>query len=270
MSDSEPLTFEKTKFTILDNIVFIRNTRWFVIPTAIIGVIISFLAWTILVPPRDLTALNNINNYLSFTQSLTLLIWGLAISILIINIPLFYILIFKGRRQEKELLLIQSGLRRRSYLMNFELVEPEIKINEGDTRLEKIMNHLSFVFPEVQRINEKRIKKKNSAEKYASKFKRKAHFLKNYDLGIKTVTGFFIIQFYKNMTLNDIEKIAKKFSHEKKYLDVAIQRVILVGNDFDFSVDKQPLLEMMDSLKRNIHLDIIKEGEYGYSTIWID
>ena len=49
-----------------------------------------------------------------------------------------------------------------------------------------------------------------------------------------------------------------------------IQRIIIVGKEFDSSFEKEILIEKMSQLKRKIHVDMILEDEYGYSTIWID
>lgn len=262
--------FEETKSTILDYFLMFKQVKWAVATTMIasIAILLLIIGLTDLImrevsisPDPKISGLIVLGIAMIFALSL----W-LPIS----NGRLFLKIIAKGRKQQKELLTIQSHLMRRSYLMNFELVEPEIIIQEGEPKLEKIMNHLSFVFPEIDRVNKKRIKKTKSVEKYTKKFKRKLHFLRNYDLGIKTSTGWYVVQFYENLVhFDDVEKIVKKFSLEKS-IGGEIQRVIIVGKKFDSSFEKNKIIEKMASLKRKIHVDIILEEEFGYSTIWID
>jgi len=267
-NDDSDFGFEETKSTVLDYFLLFKQVKWAVATTLFVSIAI----FLILVGLFDLIIESiteheqNISGLivLGFATIFTLSLW-LPFS----NGRLFFKIIAKGRKQQKELLQIQSQLIRKSYLMNFELVEPEIIVKDGNPRLEKIMNHLSFVFPEVDRINKKRIKKSKSVEKYANKFKRKMHFLHNYDLGIKTSTGWFVIQFFDEVNFDSVEKIVKKFSLEKTF-GGEIQRIVIVGKHFDSSFEHDQLIEKMILLKRKIHLDMILEEEFGYSTIWID
>ncbi|MCV0411391.1 hypothetical protein [Nitrosarchaeum sp.] len=269
MEDND-VGFEETKSTILDYFLMFKETKWVVIST--IGVSITIF----LVVIGLFNILLETSHIFSQTNQLVLLLFGLAILFTlglwlpISNGGLFLKIITKGKKQQKELLKIQSYLIRRSYLMNFELVEPEIIIKEGNPKLEKIMNHLSFVFPEIDRINKKRIKKNKSVEKYKKKQKGKIHFLRNYDLGIKTSTGWYIIQFYENsVKIRDIEEIIKKFSFEKN-IGLEIRRIIIIGKIFDNAFEKENIRSTMDLLKRKIHVDLILENNFGYSTVWID
>ena len=268
-NDNANFGFEETKSTILDYFLMFKEVNWAVTTTIgssiILFLVIIGLFNLVLDPNRPSQGISGLI-VLGFVVAFTLSLW-LPIS----NSRLFSKIITKGRQQQRELLKIQSHLIRKSYLMNFELVEPEIIIKEGIPKLEKMMNHLSFVFPEIDRINKKRIKKNKSVEKYAKKFKRKMHFLRNYDLGIKTSTGWFVVQFYENLVkFDDVEKIVKKFTFEKNLLGAEIQRIIIVGKKFDSSFEKIELVDKMALLKRKINVDIILEEKYGYSTIWID
>jgi len=264
--------FEETKSTILDYFLMFKEVKWAVATTIVVSAILMliviglfnvFLGIESEVPIFD-------QKQASMIVLGLVTIFSLGLWLPILNGRLFLKIIVKGRKQQKELLEIQSHLIRRSYLMNFELVEPEIIIKEGDQKFEKIFNHLSFVFPDIARKNQKRIKKKRSAEIYSNKFKRKVHFLKKYDLGIKTVLGWYVVQFYDNVVnFEDVKKIVKKFSLEKT-MGGEIQRIIIVGKEFDSSFEKEILIEKMSQLKRKIHVDMILEDEYGYSTIWID
>jgi len=269
-NDDADIGLEETKSTILDYFLMFKEVKWAVATTIGVSIVIFLIViglFNIILETVSDSSQQTLNGLivLGFVAVLTLSLW-LPFS----NGRLFLKMIANGRKQQSELLAIQSHLMRKSYFMNFELVEPEIIIKEGDPKLEKIMNHLSFVFPEINRINIKRIKKIKSVEKYAKKFQRKLHFLRNYDLGIKTSTGWYVIQFYEKLiNFKDIEKIVKKFSLEKT-IGGEIQRVIIVGKEFDSSFEKEKLIENMYSLKRKIHVDIILEDEYGYSTVWID
>ena len=263
--------FEETKSTILDYFLMFKQVKWAVVTTMVVSVAIFLITIGLFDMVMRTASVSSEQNLIGLIALGFATIFALSLWLPFSNGRLFLKIIVKGRRQQKELLTIQSHLMRRSYLMNFELVEPEIIIKEGEPKLEKIMNHLSFVFPEIDRVNKKRIKKTKSVEKYASKFKRKMHFLRNYDLGIKTSTGWYVIQFYENLIkFEDVEKIVKKFTLEKTLLGAEIQRIIIVGKKFGSSFEKEQLVEKMTLLKRKIHVDIILEEEYGYSTIWID
>ncbi len=267
MSDNEPISFEKTKSTVVDFIVYLRRSRTVTIITTGVNAILVLFALLVYFPVEGTPA-----SFWPAEQSLKWLVGTIVVFTvitLLFNSKLIFETTFRSKQKEKELRFIQSALIRRSYLMNFELVEPEIQIDSGEKRLEKIMNHLSFVFPEIEKINNKRISKNQSVEKYNKRFKRKFHFLNKYDLSIYTELGYFIINFYDKVDFKEIESISKKFSREKKG-DVQIERVILVGKEFKFSTEKQNMEDMMISIKRKIHLDVIKEDENGYSIIWID
>ena len=266
MSD-EPISFEKTKSTVVDFIVYLKRSRTVTIITTGVNATLVLFALIIYFPVEGTPA-----SFWPAEQSLKMLVGTIVVFTVVtflLNSKLIFKTTYGSKQKEKELRFIQSALIRRSYLMNFELVEPEITIDSGDKKLEKIMNHLSFVFPEVEKINKERIKKKQPVEKYNKKFKRKFHFLNKYDLSIETELGYFIINFYDKISLDEVKKISKKFSREKKG-DVQIERVILVGREFEFDTEKQNMENMMMMVKRGIHLDIIKEDDNGYSTIWID
>ncbi len=268
-NDDVDFGFEETKSTILDYFLMFQEVKWAVITT--IGTSIALILLVI----GLFSIILNANLDSLEANQIGFLVFGLGIILVlslllpVYNGDLFFKTITKGRRQQRELLAIQSNLIRRSYLMNFELVEPEIIIREGDSKLERIMNHLSLVFPEVSRINKKRIGKEMSAEQYAKKFKRKMHFLRNYDLGIKTSTGWFVVQFFDKVKFSDIEEIVRKFSFDKA-VGANIQRIIIVGKVFDSSFEKEKLEEKMNEFKRKEHVDIILEDQFGYSTVWID
>ena len=104
--------------------------------------------------------------------------------------------------------MIHSKLVHRSYLINFELVTAT-----GKTRLEKLVNHLSLVFPEVKQKLNKLERKNMSITKFQKrqKSRKKLNFSDNYDLALRTSMGLFMIKtFDKTVTFEDVQKCCKK------------------------------------------------------------
>ena len=172
-------------------------------------------------------------------------------------------IVTKGRKTHKDLLEIHSSFIHRSYVTTFELVRPQ-----GDTRIDRLFNHLSLVFPEVERIK-KRLDKKN---KKFSDIKLVNLVYTNYDKAFVTATGLFLIKiFEKTVTFDDVESVIKELNiHQKiaKASDNHIMRVICLAEKFDSSFEN---IDYEKFSKRNYYkIDLISEDEFGYSTIWID
>lgn len=268
-SDEEDFGFEETKSTILDYFVMFQRAKWAVITTIACSLLILGLTFGLF---STLYANHGLMEPKIFSMMIMLLvvIFSLAIWLPISNGGLLLKVIFSGRKLQKELIQIQNILMRKSYLINFELVEPTIVNSNGDNKLEKIMNHLSLVFPDIAQINNKRLDKNRSVEEYASKFKRKLHFLRDYDLGIKTILGWYVIQFFtSDINQDEIQKIIKKFSLEKSLLGADIQRIILICSEPNDLFNENDIIQFMESLNSNIQIDLITENNYGYSTVWI-
>lgn len=269
-SDEEDFGFEETKSTILDYFVMFQRAKWAVITTIASSLLILGLTFGLF---STVFEIHGLLEPKIFTMIIffIVIIFSLAIWLPISNGGLLLKVIFSGKRLQRELVGIQNILIRKSYLINFELVEPSIVITQGEPNLEKIMNHLSLVFPDVLRINNKRIKKRETAEKFASKFKRKLHFLRNYDLGIKTILGWYVIQFYdSNLSNENIQEVIKKFSLEKSLFGANIQRLILICKNPSSSFNEQDVIDFMQNLESKIKIDIITQNEYGYSTVWVN
>jgi hypothetical protein len=180
-------------------------------------------------------------------------------------------------------LKIQSQLVRRSYILNFELEE-----SVGVSQRDKIFNHLCLVFPQVNEVKKKRLKKGYTNIDQQSKWKLTNWFIrhnpvqryifKNFEYSFRTSTGIFIIKINNDETLTfeEIEKTVKDirkkmiitgFGIEEKGF---IHRLIFLTKSFDDTISKQELDTKIKNLKSDYLIDIIKEEEFGYSTIWIN
>ena len=104
-------------------------------------------------------------------------------------IPFFgwivYWLVGKGRKSHRELLEIHSDFTHRSYVTTFELVP-----YQGETKIDRLFNHLSLVFPEVEREKKKLDKK---SKKLSDRSKPKLRYT-NFDQVFRTDTGDFIFK----------------------------------------------------------------------------
>ena len=190
----------------------------------------------------------------------------------ILVIPFFgwivYWLVGKGRKSHRELLEIHSDFIHRSYVTTFELVP-----YQGETKIDRLFNHLSLVFPEVERIKKKLDKK---SKKLSDLSKPKLRYT-NFDQVFRTDTGDFIFKIFKTtVKWEHIEKIIKQLNREQSMQKVfdtqVIIRVICLADKYDPFFESNDLLtSKMKETKRNYYkIDLILEEKFGYSTIWID
>ena len=189
----------------------------------------------------------------------------------ILVIPFFgwivYWLVGKGRKSHRELLEIHSDFIHRSYVTTFELVP-----YQGETKIDRLFNHLSLVFPEVERIKKKLDKK---SKKLSDLSKPKLRYT-NFDQVFRTDTGDFIFKIFKTtVKWEHIEKIIKELNREQRMQKVfdtqVIIRVICLADKYDPFFESDDLVSKMKETKRNYYkIDLILEREFGYSTIWID
>ena len=190
----------------------------------------------------------------------------------ILVIPFFgwivYWLVGKGRKTHRELLEIHSDFIHRSYVTTFELVP-----YQGETKIDRLFNHLSLVFPEVERIKKKLDKKSKKLSDYS---KPKLRYT-NFDQVFRTDTGDFIFKIFKTtVKWEHIEKIIKELNREQRMQKVfdtqVIIRVICLADKYDPFFESNDLLtSKMKETKRNYYkIDLILEEKFGYSTIWID
>ena len=172
MSDEKDFGFEETKSAIFDYYVLFKEVQGTLI-WIIVGSVFSFLLFKetffhLLEYFRDnglvftgaespFVFVNHLNGAFIHSMIGFMLVPCVAVPIA----WLFYTTIIKGRKLQKNLINFQSNLIKRSYLTNFELVEPEIIIQGGDPKLEKFVNHLSLVFTDINKKNKKRLKKEN-------------------------------------------------------------------------------------------------------------
>ena len=174
----------------------------------------------------------------------------------------------QGRKSHRELLEIHSDFINRSYVTTFELVP-----YQGETKIDRLFNHLSLVFPEVERIKKKLDKK---SKKLSDLSKPKLRYT-NFDQVFRTDTGDFIFKIFKTtVKWEHIEKIIKQLNREQsmqKLFDTqVIMRVICLADKYDPFFESNDLLtSKMKETKRNYYkIDLILEEKFGYSTIWID
>tara|TARA_Y100000590_G_scaffold462778_1_gene627794 strand:- start:2256 stop:3092 length:837 start_codon:yes stop_codon:yes gene_type:complete len=206
-------------------------------------------------------------------------VFGIGMLLLINSIYLGTKFLRKRRELQYKFLKIQSELIRRSYLLNFELEE-----FEGTSRIDKIFNHLCLVFPQVNEIKKKRIKKgfrsfDEQSDSSWSRFRRKVFFLRRYDLAVRTSTGYFIVKIVEdeNFKFKDVEDEINSLQRQLKIESFGmgsgndiVSRFVFLSRHYDDSFSKDDLREKMKSIKRSFFVDLIKEDDYGYSTIWID
>ena len=292
MPDEKDLDIEETKSTILDYFILFKEVRAALI-WIILGSVLSFLlfketffhlvehfrenglAYTI--PDEPFTFVIHLDGAFIYSMIGFVLVPCIAVPIA----WLFYTTIIKGQKLQKHLIDFQSDLIRRSYLTNFELVEPEIIIEDGDPKLEKFVNHLSLVFTDINKKNKKRLKKGKTVEQFWVWKKRRFSMWKDYFFVTNTKTNLYVTQYFEQtISVEEIQKIIKLLEKEKmkdtitglKIFSVLPSsiRLIILGEKVDSSFNDENITETMNELKRKIKVDIILENEYGYSTIWID
>ena len=205
-------------------------------------------------------------------------VFGIGIVLLINSVYLGTKFLKKRKELQYKFLKIQSELVRRSYLLNFELEE-----SEGTSQVDKIFNHLCLVFPQVNEVKKNRIRMGFSSfdeqtNSSWSKFRRKVFFLRKYDLAVLTSTGYFVVKIIDEdeFKLKDVEEEINSLQRQLKIESLGmgdkqtIARFIFLSRNYGDDFSKDTLTDRMKSIQRSFFVDLIKEDEYGYSTIWID
>jgi len=197
------------------------------------------------------------------------LIFGAGLAT-VITLVLIVLWLKKKRKSRRNVLEVHSSFVRSSYITTFELIP-----FEGETKIDRLCNHLSLVFPEVQTVKEKNDKK----GKKFSDLETEELLFKDYDLDFQTDTGKFIIKIFtrnlpKIVKFDDIEKIIKDLNNKQRPLKFAsnpIMRVVCLADKYDPFFETEDFLSKMKETKRNYYkIDLILQREFGYSTIWID
>ncbi len=163
---------------------------------------------------------------------------------------------YRGHAHRQEFESIERQFIRQSYLVNF-----ETSIPEGDTKVDKILNQSSYVFPVLKVLKQK---------KYANKNKVKLNERINgdtIDAIVPTKKGDFIVNFYdETLTYDEIKSLCQKLTKSRS----RIYRVLCIAKDFEQELQTQKLVDLMDDLPKYFKLDLIFEEDQGYSMLWID
>ena len=169
---------------------------------------------------------------------------------------LFVWVTYRGQSHTKELESIERQFIRQSYLVNF-----ETSIPEGETRVDKILNQASLVFPTLKELQR---------EEYANKIRVKTNEKINshtIDAIVNTKKGDFIIKFFDNpVSFDDLKSLCEALSKTR----ARVFRVLCVAKEFDETLQSNKLVDLMDGLPKYFKLDLIFEEEQGYSMLWID
>ncbi len=178
---------------------------------------------------------------------------GNGIAIGLLGFLVFWVT-YRGHKHTTELESIERQFIRQSYLVNF-----ETSIPEGDTKVDKILNQASLVFPAL-----KYIQQKKSANKIKLNVQVNGYAI---DAIVPTKKGDFIVKFFDNVvTYDEIKSLCGKLSKSR----VRIYRVLCIAKDFQQELQTPKLVDLMDDLTTYFKVDLIFEEEQGYSMLWID
>ena len=264
------IDFEKTQSMIVDYIDFRKSMEWFAPAMAAIGILLMVLTGifgTLYVPTLT-------DEMLTTTVAGVIGIFlGIGGFMLIMGVIFSVKLLYKRSDTFRRMHSVHNSVIRKSYFIHFELVDAT-----GNTRLEKLMNHLGLVFPEIKR----KLTKLESHERPIDElqkrhnFLKKVNFLNKYDLVLKTTMGLFVVKLFdKTITLEGIEDVASDLRRHHVNAKIlggpVIERVIIVSNSYDGVFNTPDLSTKMSEIKRSFNMDLIlEEDEYGYTTVWID
>jgi hypothetical protein len=185
--------------------------------------------------------------------------WLMASNGLVIGLLsfLFLWITYRGNAYKKELKEIENQLIRQSYLVNF-----ETSIPEGESRVDKILNHSALVFPELQYLI-RRAKPENKKLPY----KLNQHIRNDVvDIIVSTKRGDFVVKFFDNLSFKTLQEFTENLSKSGKM----IFRVLCVAKNFDDQMQSSQLSTLMQQLDLDFDIDLIFEEEQGYSMLWIN
>jgi hypothetical protein len=185
--------------------------------------------------------------------------WLMASNGLVIGLLsfLFLWITYRGQSYKKELKTIENQLIRQSYLVNF-----ETSIPEGATRIEKILNHSSLVFPELHSL----LGRDKSESKKLPYKTNQTIGNETVDIVVTTKKGDFIVKFFDDASFKTIEQFAQTLSKSHK----TIFRVLCVAKNYDEELQSNQLSSLVQKLGLKYDMDLIFEEEQGYSMLWIN
>ena len=184
-------------------------------------------------------------------------IWELVGNGIAIGILSFLVLwvTYRGNIHQKEFESIERQFIRQSYLVNFETSLPA-----GDSRVEKIINHASLVFPALKELQQGASRRKRIKENVQVNGD-------SVDAIVPTRKGDFVVKFYdEKVTYEKIKSLCSSLSKSR----TRVFRVLCIAKDFEESLQSNELVDLMDGLPKYFKLDLIFEEEQGYSMLWID
>lgn len=186
-------------------------------------------------------------------------VWLMASNGVVIGLLsfLFLWITSRGQSYKKELKSIEGQLIRQSYLVNFETSLPE-----GETRIDKILNHSSLVFPELQAILRK-VKPEGKKLPYKQ---NQSIGNETMDIVVSTKKGYFAVKFFDNVNAQTLEQFANHLSKSGKPLF----RVLCLSKNFDDELQSAKLATIMQNLNLDFDMDLIFEDDQGYSMLWIN
>jgi hypothetical protein len=195
----------------------------------------------------------------SILKLYTTQVWLMASNGVVIGLLsfLFLWITARGQSYKKELKSIESQLIRQSYLVNFETSLPE-----GETKIDKILNHSSLVFPELQAI----LRKAKPGEKKLPYKQNQNVGGETMDVVVSTKKGYFAVKFFDSVSVQNLEQFAGNLSKSGK----PFFRVLCVAKNFDDELQSTNLATILQNLNLKFDMDLIFEDDQGYSMLWIN
>jgi len=186
-------------------------------------------------------------------------IWLMASNGLVIGLLsfLFLWITYRGQSYKKELKTIENQLIRQSYLVNF-----ETSIPEGATKIEKILNHSSLVFPELRSLLGR---DKSEGKKLPYKTNQTVGN-ETVDIVVATKKGDFVVKFFDDVSFKTLDQFAQAMSKSNK----PIFRALCVAKNYDEELQSSQLSSLMQKLGLKYNMDLIFEEDQGYSMLWIN
>ena len=84
---------------------------------------------------------------------------------------------------------------------------------------------------------------------------------------------FLLVIFKITVKWEDVEKMIKENNRDQtieKLLGNDVRRIIYLADEYDSFFETDDFVSKMTETKRKFKLDLIKENNLGFSTIWID